>query len=266
MNALALFTAAFYLLAIFAALHYLVNPHPQVRLPVFASAMSALVCHILWLSHDVFVHDIPQQFNILHIASLVGFVMCAFLTAIAQRFKAWQLLPMAYGFSLILLLATFIFPVDFSTTLEISPLSLLHLGLSVLAYTIFLIATLLAVQQLYLNYKLKTHRPELPSLTPSLMTIEQRLLTLITTGQVVLTGAIVVGFLFIHSMHHSQHAHKILLSLVAWGIYSTLIVGHFKYGLRGKRSIWICLFGTLMLTLAYFGSHMIHFVQVNAGL
>ena len=144
MNALALFTAAFYLLAIFAALHYLVNPHPQVRLPIFASAMSALICHILWLSHDVLVHDTPQHFNILHIASLVGFVMCAFLTAIAQRFKAWQLLPMAYGFSVIFIVATFIFPMDASTELDISPIALSHLGLSILAYTIFLIATLLA--------------------------------------------------------------------------------------------------------------------------
>jgi len=51
--------------------------------------------------------------------------------------------------------------------------------------------------------------------------------------------------------------HKAVLSLLAWGVYSTLLWGHYHRGWRGRRVVWFSMVGAFLLTLAYFGSRFV---------
>jgi len=56
----------------------------------------------------------------------------------------------------------------------------------------------------------------------------------------------------------AQHlVHKTVLSIVAWFVFSALLIGRLRYGWRGAAAIRWTLVGFLLLLLAYFGSKMV---------
>ena len=57
--------------------------------------------------------------------------------------------------------------------------------------------------------------------------------------------------------YYEHLVHKFALSLLAWLIFGTLLVGRFTAGWRGKRAVKLYLWGFLALCLAYFGSRFI---------
>ncbi len=262
MKTLAFFAIIFYLLATGSALHVLAYGNKHSRLPLLVSATLALITHALWLSHQISVTPPTSSFNMIHVASLTSLIICTFLTLFASRFNGWQLLPIAYSFALGLFSLTLFFPLNPTVNFPMTPLSLTHLGLSIIAYTMLIIATLFALQQQYLNLRLKSHRLDLQSHVPALVPLEQRVFTLITSGEILLTLSILMGLYFMQPSLHGAHIHRILLSLTAWSIYLVLICGHFKYGWRGKSVVWMSVIGALVLTLAYFGGHLVRVANI----
>jgi ABC-type uncharacterized transport system permease subunit len=70
--------------------------------------------------------------------------------------------------------------------------------------------------------------------------------------------------MFLDNMFAREQAHKTALSLLAWGLYSIILIGHSAFGWRGKPVIWSTIAGGVLLTLAYFGSRFVREVILNA--
>jgi ABC-type uncharacterized transport system permease subunit len=51
--------------------------------------------------------------------------------------------------------------------------------------------------------------------------------------------------------------HKTVLSIIAWFIFSGLLLGRLRYGWRGSTAIQGTLIGFVLLLLAYFGSKLV---------
>ena len=86
-------------------LHYTISlVSDNSRLPLFASAALSLGCHAAIVADSFAVHH-QASFNMLNMALLVSFIMSAFVTVTASRLRGWLLLPVAYGFALILVVA-----------------------------------------------------------------------------------------------------------------------------------------------------------------
>jgi ABC-type uncharacterized transport system permease subunit len=51
--------------------------------------------------------------------------------------------------------------------------------------------------------------------------------------------------------------HKMLFSLLSWGILAALLWGHKQYGWRGRTALSYVLAGFLMLMLAYVGTQFV---------
>jgi ABC-type uncharacterized transport system permease subunit len=80
---------------------------------------------------------------------------------------------------------------------------------------------------------------------------------MIGTGLFFLTVSLFSGFIFIEDLFAQHLVHKTVLSMVAWIIFSGLLVGRVRYGWRGHTAIKWTLIGFVLLLLAYFGSKLV---------
>jgi ABC-type uncharacterized transport system permease subunit len=80
---------------------------------------------------------------------------------------------------------------------------------------------------------------------------------MIGTGLFFLTVSLGSGFIFIEDLFAQHLVHKTVLSIIAWIIFSGLLVGRMRYGWRGKTAIQWTLIGFVLLLLAYFGSKLV---------
>ncbi|MDX1268821.1 MAG: cytochrome c biogenesis protein CcsA, partial [Oceanisphaera sp.] len=143
------------------------------------------------------------------------------------------------------------------------PEVLLHIGLGLMSYSLLVIASLLAILLGFLNNRLKKHKlSNLPAMPP-LMTIERYLFRLIVVGVILLTLSISTGLFFLQEMFSPGKAHKAILTILAWCVYVGLLWGHHRLGWRGRKVVWTSVAGSILLTLAYFGSRFVREVLLN---
>jgi ABC-type uncharacterized transport system permease subunit len=140
------------------------------------------------------------------------------------------------------------------------PLFMAHIGIALLAYSLFTFASLHALLMLFAERSLH-NKPtviKLPSFPP-LMVMESLLFRVITIGFVLLTFTLISGMLFSEQIFGKPLAfnHKTIFSIASWMIYGWLLFGRFKFGWRGKKAIHLTLIGFVLLLLAYVGSKFI---------
>ena len=112
----------------------------------------------------------------------------------------------------------------------------------------------LAVQDHYLH----AHHPGgIIRFLPPLTAMESLLFQMIGFGFVLLTLALLTGFLFLEDLFAQQLVHKTFLSLLAWLLFAILLFGRYRFGWRGRTAIRWTLGGFVLLMLAYFGSKFV---------
>jgi ABC-type uncharacterized transport system permease subunit len=133
-----------------------------------------------------------------------------------------------------------------------------HILTSIIAYSLLNIAALQAVLLYLQDQQLKSHPPKrfIQSLPP-LQTMESLLFQMIAAGLLFLTLSLASGFAFIEDLFAQHLVHKTVLSILAWLIFSSLLIGRSLYGWRGKTAIQWTICGFVLLLLAYFGSKFV---------
>lgn len=139
-----------------------------------------------------------------------------------------------------------------------SPALIFHILTSIIAYSILALAALQAVLLSIQNRFLHAHQPGgFIKLMPPLRNMEVLLFEVIVVGFVALTVSLGSGLLFLENMFAQQLVHKTVLSIFAWFVFLTLLIGHWKLGWRGRTAIRWTLSGFISLMLAYFGSKFV---------
>lgn len=134
----------------------------------------------------------------------------------------------------------------------------LHILLSILAYSLLVIAALQAVLLAVQDHQLRNRHPGgLIRALPPLQIMETLLIQLIATGFVLLSMALLTGLFFLEDIFAQHLVHKTVLSLIAWAVFATLLWGHWRFGWRGRTAIRWTLGGFVFLMLAYFGSKLV---------
>jgi ABC-type uncharacterized transport system permease subunit len=133
-----------------------------------------------------------------------------------------------------------------------------HIMASIIAFSLLNIAALQAILLAVQNQQLKSHPPKryIQSMPP-LQIMESLLFQMIAAGLFFLSIALVSGFIFLEDIFAQHLAHKTFLSIIAWLIFSSLLLGRRYYGWRGWTAIKWTLLGFLFLLLAYFGSKLV---------
>ena len=136
----------------------------------------------------------------------------------------------------------------------------LHLLISLLAYSLFTIASLHVLLMALLERRL--HGGELPAALqklPPLLTMETLLFRIIAAGFVLLTLTLATGIVFSEELFGKamRFNHKAVFGILSWMIFAALLGGRWLYGWRGRIAVRWTLTGFLMLVLAYIGSKFV---------
>lgn len=134
----------------------------------------------------------------------------------------------------------------------------LHILSSIIAFSLLNIAALQAILLALQEQQLRSHHPKRLILAlPPLQAMETLLFQMIGAGVFFLTIALMSGVIFVEDLFAQHLAHKTILSIFAWLIFSGLLLGRLRYGWRGKTAIQGTLIGFVLLLLAYFGSKLV---------
>lgn len=233
------------------------------KLITVITACIAMVLHGYILKSSILLGP-GQNLSLLNVASVVGWLISITMLLASFRVPNTILLPVVYGFTAVLVFISQVMPSAHVVQMSVPPSLLIHISLALFAYACLGIAFLYALQLLYINYKLKEKNASLlHSSLPPLMAVEYILFKLLLLGTILLTLSLVSGFIFLDNMFGQEQAHKTVLSLLAWIIYSVIVIGHAKFGWRGKPVITSTIVGSVLLTLAYFGSRFVRDVLIN---
>lgn len=135
----------------------------------------------------------------------------------------------------------------------------LHIILSLSAYAVLLMATIHALLLWFQDRELKKKQKTrlLVNLLPPFQVMESLLFDLIITGFGLLTAALLFGFFTIDNFFAQHLAHKTAFSIISWFLYGALLIGHYKFGWRGRKAIRFTISGFALLAIGFIGSKFV---------
>lgn len=252
-----------YLLAAGLMWRALTHTSNQVKGTV-ALAVVAIIgnIYLIWqhLALDHFEH-----ITITTSLSSVAVFLAALVVVAAKRKTGLLLRPVIMVFAAVAVTLMVASPTDWGAAIDARAALVAHVVISLLAYAVLMLATLYAVQLLYLSHLLKHHKSAAVSRhLPPLLTIEQYFFRLVTSGAALLVLALLTGFLFLEDMFAQGQAHKTILSSVAAVMYIAISLFHGVARARGKGLVIASVIASVILTLAYFGSRFVKDILLGA--
>jgi len=222
-----------------------------------AIGVVALVAHATSLYVQLFTgHGL--SFGFFHVSSLIAWLVIAVTLVFSLRAPVTSLLLVLFPLALITELLAWLFPGHGAATIPGKSILLIHVLLSILAYGILTIAAFQATLLAFQDHQLKHRNPVRFNRTfPPLQTMEELLFQFLLCGEVLLTLALISGFVFLDNMFDQSVAHKTLLSCLAWVVFGILLWGRHFRGWRGSNAIRWTLAGFILLMLAFFGSKLV---------
>lgn len=226
------------------------EPAPASQLPLTGLA---LLFHGLLLSQLLFQ---PDGINLGFFNSLTLLAWLSLLVGLTVSLKeSIQHIALVFmPINIITIVLVLAWPQAGHTIHAPSLLLQLHIMLSILSYSLLSIGALMAILLSIRDYQLHNHRPgQITQTLPPLQTLESVMFKLIAAGFILLTLALLSGFIFTDDWFN----HKIIFSCFAWLVFLILLCGRYLAGWRGRTAIRWTLGGTVLLMLAFFGTKLV---------
>lgn len=133
-----------------------------------------------------------------------------------------------------------------------------HILISLFAYGLLTVGAIVALYALIQETRLRAGMlTSFNQLFAPLETTEKLLFGITAAGFLLLLVAVSSGFAFVEDLFAQHLVHKTALSLLALVLFGLLLAGRSFAGWRGRRAIYLYLWGFMILCLAYFGSRYI---------
>ena len=133
-----------------------------------------------------------------------------------------------------------------------------HILIAMFAYGLLTAGAIVAVYSLVQDRRLKAGKLSSGHhLFAPLETTEKMLFSVTAAGFSVLLLAILSGFAFVEDLFAQHLAHKTAFSLLALLLFGILMAGRTFAGWRGKRAVYLYLWGFAFLCVAYFGARYV---------
>lgn len=139
-----------------------------------------------------------------------------------------------------------------------SPLAPLHFALGVGSYGLFGAAVFHGLLLDAAERRLRTRTPGSVPAPPAgmpLLTLERLTFRFVEAGFCVLTATLVLGI--VTTVQWRWTDHKAVFSLLAWGVFASLLLGRRLQGWRGRHATRWLYAGAVLLLLAYVGSRFV---------
>lgn len=198
------------------------------------------------------------NFSFFNTASLIALAISSLLLIAELDKPVIKLGTIIFPIAALILALNIVFPAKSHPAISYNWRMDTHILTSIIAFSLLNIAALQAILLAIQEQQLRRHHPRRLMLAlPPLQAMESLLFQIITAGLVFLTASLVSGFFFIDNLFAQHLAHKTVLSILAWIIFSGLLFGRVRYGWRGQSAIRWTLMGFTSLLLAYFGSKLV---------
>lgn len=133
-----------------------------------------------------------------------------------------------------------------------------HVLISLFAYGLLSVGAIVALFALVQEKRLQAGKlSAVNQLFAPLETTEKLLFGITSGGFLALLLAVSSGFAFVDNLFAQHLVHKTALSLLALILFGILVAGRQFAGWRGKRAVYLYLWGFVILCLAYFGSRYV---------
>jgi ABC-type uncharacterized transport system permease subunit len=140
---------------------------------------------------------------------------------------------------------------------DITPGILLHIALSVMAYSLITIAAIQAAMLSFGDYEMRKRNLSILQHLPPLQTMEALMFEMLWAGLIFLSLSIASGFVFLDDIEGPGLLHHTVITLSAWLVFAVLLWGRYQQGWRGAiASRWV-LTGFVLLVVGYFGSKLV---------
>jgi ABC-type uncharacterized transport system permease subunit len=228
------------------------------RVGILALAAGALLLHGAILYGDLFRGDL--NLGLTNSASLVAWAVTALFLAAVLFEPVEPLGILILPLSAASVFAAWQWPGQTPVLSGATPAQASHIVISLLAYSLLSVAV---VQGLVLGLQERAlHRRQAGGVLrnlPPLETMERLLFRMIGVGFLLLTFTLVSGVFFAEQVFGQplRFTHHIVLSVIAWAVFGTLLVGHWRFGWRGRTAVRLTLIGFALLVLGYFGTKFV---------
>jgi len=235
--------------------------------PVFALILLAVLLHGTLLYTTVIPESAALNTGFTNAASLSGWIIAVIFLAAALVRPAYELGAVILPLSGLAVLAAWIWPPEVPDTVQSAGLTV-HLLISLVAYGFLALAVVQSVVMSLQDHRLRIHaEASVLRKLPPLETMERLLFQFIGIGFVLLSLGLVTGLWFSIEQLGAAFVlnHHTILSLAAWVIFGSLLVGHLRFGWRGKTATRWTIGGFVVLALAYFGWKFVLEILLNRG-
>ena len=238
------------------------------RLPRFSASSNAMlssatICGLggfIWHAWTLWIVIILPDGLSLSIGNTASFI--GLLIALVALFGALQ--PTLRGLAgglFILAAAAAAFTGWHTPALASEPVSWqiqVHVLISLFAYGLLSVGTIVALFALVQEKRLRARKlSAVNQLFAPMETTEKLLFGITASGFLVLLFAVFSGVAFVDDFFARHLVHKTALSLLALIVFGVLLAGRQFAGWRGKRAVYLYLWGFVILCLAYFGSRYV---------
>lgn len=217
-------------------------------------ALGAVIAHALAL-YPMMVTAGGINLGIFSAASLVAWLIAGIAILAMLRYPVASLVVVILPFTSVIVAISLLFS-DQRLFKQLPAGLALHIGLSLIAYSLVALAALQALYLAFAAHRLKSHAPVLRFLPP-LATMEQVMFQLTGIAFVLLSLGLIVGVPYIQDVRAQHLAHKIFFSALAWLTFAVLLLGRYHWRWRGRRAVKFVIAGFVLLGLGFFGSKVV---------
>ncbi|MDH3671817.1 MAG: cytochrome c biogenesis protein CcsA [Gammaproteobacteria bacterium] len=230
-----------------------------MRYTIIAVGLTAVFLHALILRGDLWL-EAGLNLAFTNAASLIAWAVAVLflLTTLCKRIDNLGIVIMPLA--ALAVVAAWIWPGAHVLSPKGTTAQATHIIISLLAYGLL---SLTAVQSLLLlaqEGQLKQrHFSAFMRALPPLQTMERLMFQLMGLGFVLLTLTLISGAFFSEQLFGQpfRFTHHVILSVFAWIVFAALLLGHWRFGWRGRPAIRWTLGGFALLLLAYFGTKLV---------
>ncbi len=246
---------SYLLLAGFFTLHL---KNPQQGLSSWSKILPfvpiGLHLYLLYLAIET---DSGQNLSLFNLLSLVGFIMVLIVSVYRIRHQTPHLMLYTALFAAISVSLGLIPHKEVILKLTGDALSIFHIWLAIISFSLLLMASLQSALVLMLHKKLRSKPASIHPLLPPLQQMEHFAFDLVVAGIITLTLALLLGFFLPPEVIKEQAMHKIILTLLAWFSFCTLIISYKLSKISAIQFARYTLIAFTLLTIGFIGTKFV---------
>lgn len=223
---------------------------------------AGLHCYLLYLAIET---EQGQNLSLFNILSLTALIVVLLVSLYRFKHKTPHLMLYISIFSAVAVALSLIPHKAVIYPLKGDTISILHIWLAIISFSLLVMAALHSLFILMLHKKLRSKPTSIHPLMPPLQQIERLNYDIVLTGVIALTISLLLGFFLPPEVIKSQVAHKIVLSVLAWFSFCTFIVMYKTRRISAIQFARLTLIGFGLLSLGFLGSKLVIEFILNRG-